>query len=366
MKLSFRRNRISLYYNACVTLLSVKVVDSFTLHTKTPFQNTIVLPEQHHQRLLAASTTSNNDIKQEIITTTDVVVIGSGIGGLSAAACIASTKHYDVTVCESHDTPGGAAHAWQIKGYHFESGPSLYAGLSPFKSPNPLKHVFQIIQEEPEWITYDRWGTYLPEGSLIADAVGAEEFYQKLQVCGGPTSKEQWDRLMKRITPLGKAIFGLPSAAVRSDVFVAITMGRYAPALAGVLLAGGSSLQKPFSTILEEENVTDPFILNWLDMICFLLQGATTKDAPTTLMAYMLSDFYRPNVVLDFPKGGSQSIVNALVRGVTKHSGSQVLLNTHIETILVDDDGRAAGVKTRNGTIIKARKAVVWYVCICI
>mmetsp|Transcript_20714 Transcript_20714/g.31161 ORF Transcript_20714/g.31161 Transcript_20714/m.31161 type:complete len:313 (-) Transcript_20714:853-1791(-) len=240
---------------------------------------------------------------------TDVIVIGSGIGGLSAAACIASTEQFDVTVCESHDTPGGAAHEWQVKGFHFESGPSLYAGLSPTRSPNPLKHVFQIIGEEPKWITYDRWGTYLPEGSLIADAVGADEFYEKLKVCGGPTAAEQWRRLMKRISPLGEAIFALPSAAVRSDIFVALTMGRYAPALAKVILAGGSSLQEPFSKILKEEKITDPFILNWLDMICFLLQGATTKDAPTTLMAYMLSDFYRPNVALDFPVGGTKSIV---------------------------------------------------------
>lgn len=295
--------------------------------------------------------------EEELVT--DVVVIGSGIGGLSAAACIASTERYDVTVCESHDTPGGAAHEWEVKGFHFESGPSLYAGLSPKQSPNPLKHVFQIIGEEPEWITYDRWGTYLPEGSLIADAVGADEFYEKLKVCGGPTAAEQWDRLMKRITPLGEAIFALPSAAVRSDIFVALTMGRYAPALSRVLMAGGSSLQEPFVNILDEEKITDPFIRNWLDMICFLLQGATTKDAPTTLMAYMLSDFYRPHVALDFPVGGTQSIVNSLVRGVTKHNGSKVLLKTHVDTILVDENGRASGVKLVNGKVIKARKAVI-------
>ena len=102
----------------------------------------------------------------------DVVVIGSGIGGLSAAAAVASTG-LTVAVVESHSIPGGAAHEFDIKGFKFESGPSLYAGLSPDASPNPLKHVFQIIGEEPEWITYDRWGTYLPEGSLCYDGVGA-------------------------------------------------------------------------------------------------------------------------------------------------------------------------------------------------
>ena len=287
----------------------------------------------------------------------DVVVIGAGIGGLSAAA-ITSCSGLSTVVCESHDTAGGAAHGWTVKGFHFESGPSLYAGLSPDHSPNPLKHVMQIIGEEPEWLTYDRWGTYLPEGNLLHDAVGAEDFYKKLSACAGPDAREQWERLMNRIEPLGNAIFGLPSAAVRGDAAVALTMGRYAPALLEVIARGGSALQEPFSRILDEEGVTDPFIRRWLDMICFLLQGATTDDAPTTLMAYMLSDFYRADVALDFPKGGTQSIVDALIRGVTKNPQSEVRLNTHIDSLLVED-GRAAGVRTRDGRVIRARKAVI-------
>eukprot|EP00908_Phaeocystis_cordata_P023802 Transcript_6256.p1 GENE.Transcript_6256~~Transcript_6256.p1 ORF type:complete len:380 (+),score=137.21 Transcript_6256:765-1904(+) len=138
-------------------------------------------------------------------------------------------------------------------------------------------------------------------------------------------------------------------------------MGRFAPALGRVLIAGGSSLQEPFSKILDEEGVTDPFIRNWLDMICFLLQGATVKDAPTTLMAYMLSDFYRPGVALDFPKGGTRSIVDALVRGVTKHEGSHLHLNTHVQSLLIDEggSGRATGVATTDGRSIMARKGVI-------
>lgn len=93
----------------------------------------------------------------------EVVIIGSGLAGLSCGALLAHTGH-DVVVIESHDVPGGCAHGWERLGYHFESGPSLYSGFSIPLSPNPLKNVFQIIQEEPEWITYDRWGTVLPEG----------------------------------------------------------------------------------------------------------------------------------------------------------------------------------------------------------
>ena len=56
----------------------------------------------------------------------------------------------------------------------------------------------------------------------------------------------------------------------------------------------------------------------------------------------MLSDFYRPGVALDFPKGGTQAIVAALVRGVTKHEGSHLHLNTHVSQLLIDEEVDAA------------------------
>ncbi|MEQ8756587.1 MAG: FAD-dependent oxidoreductase [Coleofasciculus sp. G1-WW12-02] len=46
----------------------------------------------------------------------DIIVIGSGIGGLSCAAML-SRYGFDVTVCESHSIPGGAAHSFIRNGY---------------------------------------------------------------------------------------------------------------------------------------------------------------------------------------------------------------------------------------------------------
>lgn len=71
----------------------------------------------------------------------------------------------------------------------------------------------------------------------------------------------------------------------------------------------------------------------------------------------MLADWYRPGVTLDFPKGGSGEIANALVRGVKKYGGD-VCVNCHVEEIIVENN-RAVGVKLASGKVIRARQAVV-------
>lgn len=75
----------------------------------------------------------------------DIIVIGSGVGGLCCGGLLARYGQ-DVLVLESHNIPGGAAHAFKMKGYHFDSGPSLFSGLSS-RGPqaNPLAQVCSFI-----------------------------------------------------------------------------------------------------------------------------------------------------------------------------------------------------------------------------
>ncbi|KAJ1626723.1 hypothetical protein T492DRAFT_201008 [Pavlovales sp. CCMP2436] len=69
----------------------------------------------------------------------DVVVIGAGVGGLSCAAMLARYG-LDVLVLESHSIAGGAAHGFERGGFKFDSGPSLFNGMSE-PSTNPLRQV---------------------------------------------------------------------------------------------------------------------------------------------------------------------------------------------------------------------------------
>jgi phytoene dehydrogenase-like protein len=76
-------------------------------------------------------------------------VIGSGIGGLCCGSLLARYGVGDVVVLESHGLPGGAAHSFEIKGYHFDSGPSLFSGLSSRGlQANPMAQVWFIFGQK--------------------------------------------------------------------------------------------------------------------------------------------------------------------------------------------------------------------------
>ncbi len=56
----------------------------------------------------------------------------------------------------------------------------------------------------------------------------------------------------------------------------------------------------------------------------------------------------------ELARGGSHSIAQVLQRAYV-HSGGQIRAVHHVEKILVDDNGRAVGVRLRDGREWKAR-----------
>jgi phytoene dehydrogenase-like protein len=85
-----------------------------------------------------------------------------------------------VTVVESHTIPGGAAHAWKRDGYTFESGPSLFSGMSEWPTNNPCGQVLHALDEPLPCVYYNTWMCHLPEGSFLTE-VGNDQFLDVLK-----------------------------------------------------------------------------------------------------------------------------------------------------------------------------------------
>ena len=105
-----------------------------------------------------------------------------------------------------------------------------------------------------------------------------------------------------------------------------------------------------------DQIVTVPFLRNFIDTMCIFC-GFPAKGAMTAHMLYILERFFEESACYSVPIGGTCEMGNTLVRGLEKFGG-KIQLNAHVDQIIVKD-GRAVGVRLKNGKIVNAKKAVV-------
>ena len=274
------------------------------------------------------------------------IVIGSGIGGLSCAAMLARYGR-PVIVLESHYHAGGCAHGFDVGGFKFDSGPSLWAGLSQ-KSVNPLRQVLDAVGEADsiEWAKYDGWGMVLPgDDSFYFKTGDAASWEATLDKLGGPSGRADWQKLMDYAEPVIKASGATPPMVLRSDPLVAVPIVRQ---LGGLMSAAPHAkyLNGNFGALMDDSGLDNKFIKAWLDYLAFALSGLDASGTLGAAVAFTLGDLYTKGATLDYPIGGSAAVVDALVRGIEKHGGV-VRLNAHVEEIIVED-GKAVGVRLRD------------------
>ena len=66
------------------------------------------------------------------------------------------------------------------------------------------------------------------------------------------------------------------------------------------------------------------------------------KDTICAEMAFMLMERNREGSTIDYPMGGTSSIVDALRRGIEKHGG-KVMLRSHVEEIMLEGGCQLVG-----------------------
>ena len=284
--------------------------------------------------------------------TIDVVVIGSGIGGLCCGALCARAGR-EVLVLEAHSQPGGAAHGFQRNGYHFESGPSLWTGLGRWPSTNPLAQILKALDQTLEVIPYKNWDVLIPEGDLRIP-LGQEGFESVIHNLRGPASVDEWRKFTEILRPIASATAAFPLLALRPGLDV---MSQFLNRGRNLLphLVAMRHLSGPFG-LLVDRHLSDPFLRNWVDLLCFLISGMPMAHTNAAAMATLFGDWFEPETCLDYPVGGSAAVVDALVRGLRIHGGG-LRTGARVERVHIES-GRACGVQLSCGELIRADQVV--------
>ena len=277
----------------------------------------------------------------------DVVVIGAGIGGLSVAALLAKAGK-SVLLVERHDRPGGYAHGFRRRGYHFDSGVHLVSGCGPdgYRNGSAIHKISRAVGIDPQAV-------FLPIQEAYARAV-FPEFEVRLQ-----TGEEAFIDSLTEWFPKEKD--GLFALIRLCRMLAEETM------LAEEILEQGKSVSVSPTRVLA--NLFRYRRTTLAEALDGFLVDARMKSLCASLWPYLglppskLSFLYWSSMMAGYTYEGSyycrgsfQVYANLLAAAV-KGQGSEVLLNSSVRRICVEN-GKACGIILENGQVIRAGTVV--------
>ncbi len=264
----------------------------------------------------------------------DAIVIGSGIGGLTAAAALAKVAKKRVLVLERHYTAGGFTHTFRRPGYEWDVGVHYIGEVSDPESD--VRRIFDFVTDgQLEWAdmgeVYDR--VVLPDRSY--DFVkGRDAFREKMQEYF-PKERRAIDLYIDRIEKTAK----------KANLFFA---EKGVPGPISTLFGG--LMRRP---LLKEARHTTREVLEDRTSDQELIGVLTAQWGDYGLPPAQSSFFIHALIANHYIEGaaypvGGASRIAATMLPVIENAGGEVITNAEVDEILIDD-GKAVGVKLTDG-----------------
>lgn len=272
----------------------------------------------------------------------DYIVIGSGMGGMTAAALLSKLGRR-VLVIEQHLIPGGFTQTFKRPGYHWDVGVHLVGEMTK------RSYLGRLLAD-------------LTEDRLQWESVG--EIYDEFNFPGGftiqfPNTKPAFRDTLYEYFPAEKeaidAYIDLVRAAARSSA--GYLQARVAP----TVLAPGAKRKAakaalPHVTATTAEvlrSLTDDPHLRSVLSAQWGYYGSTPEKSSFAMHALMVAHFIWGAY---YPVGGAASIAREMLRTVAE-AGGWTVIRTEVDRIIVAND-KVRGVRLANGDEIEAPRVI--------
>lgn len=272
----------------------------------------------------------------------DYVIIGSGMGGLTAAAML-SELGKKVLVLEQHYVPGGFTHTFRRKSWRWDVGVHAVGEVSEKSTIGRL--LTKLTRGGLKWATlgkvYDEF--YYPDGFRIDFPDDPQQFRQNLYDAF-PQERSAIDEyflLVKRV-----------SGSMKS-YYLARTLPRWVGTFADRWLARDAQdhlaqlTSDVVARLTQDPKLRAVLVAQWgyygspPNRSSFAMQALVTKH-------FLWGGYY--------PVGGSQVIAEQLC-GAVARAGGWTRIHADVEEILVRDN-RAYGVRLEGGEEIRAHRVI--------
>ncbi|XP_046543995.1 all-trans-retinol 13,14-reductase-like [Haliotis rubra] len=271
----------------------------------------------------------------------DAVIIGSGVGGLSAAVLLVKAGKR-VLVLEQHDQAGGCCHTFREKGFEFDTGIHYVGDMDGHSMFSTI--VDQLTEGQLLWVPLDDEFDVVALGppgkqKTYPMKTGREQYYNNLHALF-PEEKEAINKYRAAVKAAQKGNAGpvvlkmLPKWLAR----LLVATGLFNLFFGGFFKYASRSLKSVLDGITSNKELQA--------VLSYILgdYGLVPSEAPFAMHA-MLVDHYRKGAY--YPEGGTSEISLHMVRAIERY-GSKVLVNAPVTNILFNDKGRAIGVRVKS------------------
>ncbi|MEI8185282.1 MAG: FAD-dependent oxidoreductase [Chlorobiaceae bacterium] len=289
--------------------------------------------------------------------TADVIVIGSGIGGLTAAALL-QDRGISTLVFEKNRYPGGSCSSFQREGYTFDAGASVFYGFGENSKSGTLNLHTRIFRKlgidvptvhDPVQIHY-----HLPNDFSVPAYYDRHAFLDALSA-RFPHEREGIEKFYSELESVHEILGSLPAGSLE-DIIHLLSIGVTSPAKAfSLALKTFRSMGKTARRYIRDEE-----LLQFIDIEAYSWAVQDAIATPLVNAGICLADRHCGGI--NYPVGGSGAIPKALCQGIEK-SGGKIRYQSEVTSIIVEN-GETRGVRLADGSEHFAKivisNATVW------
>lgn len=289
--------------------------------------------------------TTGKSYKQHTIADSwDAIAIGSGIGGLAAAALLAKHGGQRVLVLERHYTAGGFTHAFRRPGYEWDAGVHYVGRVNDPASP--VRAAFDHITEgrlgwNPMPDVYDRISI---DDRIYDFPTGLERFRARMGDAF-PADRRAIDRYIAAVCATVRssnryfAEKALPGALARL----------IGPLLRSGFLRGASqTTAQVLGRLTRNRELIAVLTGQWGDY------GLPPGQSSFGAHAIVAHHYFEG---AGYPIGGASEIA-ASIAPVIERAGGEIIYSAEVSAIVLGKNGRAIGVRMADGRELNARTIV--------
>ena len=270
----------------------------------------------------------------------DAVIIGSGVGGLATAICLARAGQ-KVLVLEQHYVPGGWSHSFTLNGQRFSPGVHYVGLINEGQSTNELYRGLGIANDmvffEMNAKAYEHC---LINGETINFPAGIENLKQTLST---RFPKEE-NNIKEYLTLVERVSYELQLIPKLKGWWQKITVPFRTKHF-------GKFALFPLKKVIGW-HIKDPLLKAALNIQCGD-HGLPPNRACFPVHCSVMSHYFDGGF---YPMGGGGGIIKAMTNGVKRHGG-EVRVKQLVQKILIENK-KAIGVQLQDGSRILAKTVI--------